>query len=367
MNIKQSPTKKSCLIVICTLLLTSNTSWAKEPPKTILTGQFNATYNYNLNNPPLGPGNNTLRVFDSEHNNFNFDMAKIGVAHSPNDWSKFVVDLIFGENVALLDSVKGGMIGVDEFGVEQMYVELTAPIGKGLTVKAGHFVTPFGYEVNESAYDTHTSRSLLFGFAEPGFHNGLLLTYPFGEKSSGTIGVANGWDVVGDNNKAKSVLAQVAIAVTDTLSFSLGGIAGPEQAGNDSNWRSFIDFFATWTPNDRWNFSINYDWGREDGLATCSGKTCWQGVALYAHFKPTDLIGLSLRGEIFQDDGSRLLLGSNTTVAEGTGTLHFYLGEGLETRLEIRHDHADRPVFSTSSGSLREFQDTVSTEILYSF
>ncbi|MBI3541265.1 MAG: DUF3138 family protein, partial [Deltaproteobacteria bacterium] len=101
----------------------------------------------------------------------------------------------------------------------------------------------------------------------------------------------------------------------------------------------------------------------------CSGMTCWQGVAGYAHYKPFDFVGVSLRGEFFHDDGVRLgaFAGVNANIAEGTGTLHFYLADGLETRLEFRHDYANQSVFTRGSGTTRRFQDTASAEVVYSF
>jgi hypothetical protein len=68
-----------------------------------------------------------------------------------------------------------------------------------------------------------------------------------------------------------------------------------------------------------------------------------------------------------QDDGSRLLVGTDATVGDGTLTGHFYLGDGWETRLEARHDQADRAIYAKSDGTFRKYQDTVSAEVVYAF
>lgn len=380
-NRRSSSTRRALALVAMGILALSSTAFAEDDKgstsfweKTKVTGSFDASYNWNFNNPPLGAAaipfragaNNTLRVFDNQHNNFEFNFAEVAIENSPADWAKFRLDLNFGEDVAVVDSLKGGVIGIDEFGVQQAYADLTAPVGNGLTFRIGHFVTPLGYEVIESAYNLNFSRSILFGFAIPFTHTGVTMTYPFSDKFTGMIGVVNGWDVVGDNNKGKTILGQLVYKPINTLTLSLQGTFGPEQGGSDGNLRGILDFVGTWTPNDKWIVGLNYDLGKEEGVGG-GGFANWQGVAAYVHFKPWESVGFTLRGEFFQDDGSRLLLGPSATVGEGTLTTHFYLGDGWETRVEFRHDQADRAAFLKSDGTGRKFQDTVAAEVVYAF
>ncbi len=362
--------KKVAVALLVGLLSVSGSALAESKgggsfwDKTTVTGQFNSSYNWNFNNPTLAAGN-ALRVFDARHDSFNFNLAEIALENAPNDWAKFRLDLDFGQDVAVVDATKGAGIGVDEFGVQQAYAELTAPVGNGLTFKIGHFVTPMGYEVIESAYNLNTSRSVLFGFAIPFTHTGILATYPVTDKFSATIGVVNGWDLIADNNKGKTVIGQLVYKAMDTLTLSVQGSIGPEQPAADRSMRGIVDVVGTWTPNEQWTVGVNYDLGKEQGIGG-SGFPNWQGGALYVHYKPFDFVGLTLRGEVFQDDGSRTTL-ANLTYGEGTGTLHFYMGDGWETRVELRHDQADRGAFVRSSGATRKYQDTVSTEIVYAF
>lgn len=371
MSIKNKVGRRAAVLV-SGFLLFSGVAYAEEQSgslsfweKTSLTGQFNTSYTWNFNNPPLGVGN-TLRVFDVGHNDFDFNLAELSIENAPVDWAKFRLVLNFGEDVAAVDVLKGGVIGVDEFGIQQAYAELTAPVGKGLTFKIGHFATLMGYEVIESAYNLNTSRSILFGFAIPFTHTGLLMTYPFTDNFSMTLGVVNGWDLIGENNKGKTIMGQMTYKPIDTLTLSLQGTFGPEQAGSDGNLRGLIDFTGTWTPNEHWLVGVNYDLGKEEGVGG-SGLVNWQGAALYVHYKPISWYGITLRGEFMQDDGSRLALGANATVGEGTLTNHFYLGDGWETRLEVRHDQADRSVFTRANGTTRRFQDTIAAEVVYAF
>ncbi|MBI3541245.1 MAG: outer membrane beta-barrel protein, partial [Deltaproteobacteria bacterium] len=241
--------------------------------KTKVMGQFNTIYSWNFNNPPVGTpattltgtlptpvtagapvpvagalptGNNALRVFDYRANEFGVNLVDLALENTPNDWAKFRLDLNFGKDVAVVDATKGGVIGVDEIGLQQAYAEFIAPIGKGLTIRAGHFVTLLGYEVIESASNWNTSRSFLFGFAIPFTHTGILATYPVSDQVSASLGIVNGWDLTGDNNKGKTALAQLVYKPTDKITLSAQGTVGPEQGLNNGNVRGIIDFVGTW-------------------------------------------------------------------------------------------------------------------------
>jgi len=347
----------------------SSLSWWE---KTSLSGNFNTSYNYNFNNPPLGVGN-TGRVFDVRHNDFDFNRAELEIENSPADWATFRLDLAFGEDVAAVDGLKGGVIGVDEFGVQQAYVALTAPVGNGLTFTIGHFATLIGSEVIESAYNYNTSRSFLFGFAIPFTHTGFYMTYPFNDWFAASFGVVNGWDTVTDLNKGKTALWQLAFTPSETLSFSLQGTFGPDAdasvgvAANDSDMLALVDFVLNWQPVEQFVLNLNFDWANQQDFGSKTAD--WWGAALIAHYDfSNEWFGLTFRGEMFDDNaGFRFGGGTNHNLFEGTLTGHFYMNDGFEGRLEFRHDHSDRAFFTKANGTTRKFQDTFSAEVLYKF
>src|SRR5436309_5327290 len=84
--------------------------------------------------------------------------------------------------------------------LEEAYGAYKVPLGSGLTVKAGKFVTLLGYEVIESPNNLNFSRSFLFGLAIPFTHVGALLSYSPTERLTVTAGPVVGWDVAKDNN-----------------------------------------------------------------------------------------------------------------------------------------------------------------------
>ena len=59
---------------------------------------------------------------------------------------------------------------------QEAYGSSKIPIGSGLTIKGGKFVTLLGYEVIESPNNLNFSRSFMFSFAIPLTHVGGLVS-----------------------------------------------------------------------------------------------------------------------------------------------------------------------------------------------
>jgi hypothetical protein len=75
-----------------------------------------------------------------------------------------------------------------KYDLQEAYVSFLLPLGDGLIVKGGKFVTLLGYEVIESPNNLNFSRGYLFALAIPLTHTGGLLSYTFGEQFSVTAG-----------------------------------------------------------------------------------------------------------------------------------------------------------------------------------
>ena len=124
-----------------------------------------------------------------------------------------------------------------------------APVGKGLQIDVGKFVTNAGAEVIEAKDDFNYSRSLLFQLAIPLYHSGVRLTYSPNDKVTLMGGVINGWNDVNDNNTGKSVMASVTFKPTGSVSIIENYIGGPEQPNDNSNWRTLSDTVLSYTVN----------------------------------------------------------------------------------------------------------------------
>jgi hypothetical protein len=177
--------------------------------------------------------------------------------------------------------------------------------------------------------------------------------------------VVNGWDVARDNNRSKSVGAQLAVTPTTPLTVTLSGMYGPERAGNDSDARTLLDLVAVWKANGWLTLGTNGDVGSEPGAVTPGSTARWDGFAGYARLAPGGPFALTLRGESFEDlDGART--GTAQKLTEGTVTPELRLTPHLLVRGDLRVDFSSQDVFEKRSGRT-DTQPTVLLEALYSF
>src|SRR5258708_12108356 len=154
---------------------------------------------------------NTLRLYDSDEG-FTFNMAEISVKKDPSDKYPFGFGVVFtgGE-----DAQKNHSVGIFRdlqdaprqtkwIVLEEAYLAYKVPLGSGLTLKAGKFVTLLGYEVIESPNNLNFSRSLLFGLAIPFTHTGGLLSYSFTDCFSVTAPLLDGRPLSNHNTASPS-------------------------------------------------------------------------------------------------------------------------------------------------------------------
>ncbi|MDD5495570.1 MAG: outer membrane beta-barrel protein [Candidatus Omnitrophica bacterium] len=351
-------------------------------------GFVDTSYIFNTNTPvPPNPRTNNLRVFDTDANGFMLNMAQLSFEKTVSKESPlgFRVDLDFGQDAKLIHSNGLGNPG-DEFDLEQAYAQFcipfSLPLMDTLSFKFGKFVTLMGAEVIESVNNWNFSRSYLFGYAIPFTHTGLRAYYkPFADiPVESYIGIVNGWDQVDDLNRAKTLEAQIAVTPNDKLSFSLGGMFGPERADSNKDFRDLIDFVITYQPLDKLTLKANYDYGWErNGTSAFAGYTdgkdaSWDGVAGYAKYDIFDWWSIAGRGEFFHDrNGVRTgVLTSSTmpisdlAVWEFTLTNEFKIFKNFIARFEYRFDKASGQAF-TKNKTTANNQSTIAAEVITKF
>ena len=340
-------------------------SKAAEVPNFFRDIQANAFaslgYINNLNQPQsqaIG-----LRYFDNQANTFSVDLAEVVIqkAVANRGDAGFRLDLTAGTFAGLTQSA-GLRIG-ESADLQQAFVSYIAPLGTGLRFDVGKFVTHMGYELIEGydGYNDNYSRSLLFNYAIPLAHTGLKASYSLTPRVALTAMVVNGWDVAIDNNKSKSIGAQLALKPVDPLAFYVNYIGGPEGEDDNSSLRHVVDLIATLAVNQNLSLGVNADFGTEDGTSAITpgadGK--WSGFAGYAKISTSGPFSLGLRAETFKDEGGTRLGIGETRVNEFTITPTFKFGSNFVVRAEGRYDSADVGVFEDDRGLPKKSQATV--------
>jgi hypothetical protein len=326
-----------------------------------------SAYEYNANRPTSGA--TSYRVFDYSDNSFNLDVAELVVqiaASKPND-AGFRVDLAAGNSIPQITKTQDQTAA--EFNLQQAFASYIVPIGSGLRFDVGKYVTHLGYELIEGydGYNDNYSRSILFGYAIPFTHTGAKASYAFSSKVAGMVEVVNGWDLLRDNNRSKSVGAQLTLTPVAPLQVLLNWIGGPELANNNHSNRNVFDVVAIFKPTNVLTLGVNGDYGKENGtsLVNPGSDATWKGIAGYATYALTNKFSVALRGETFHDeDGVRLGTGAKAILSEGTITPSYKFTEHVLLRAEARYDKANQPII-TKRGTLADKQTTVAANVIF--
>jgi hypothetical protein len=344
-----------------------------------ISGFLDTSYQWSSNHPK-NPRNITGRYFDKDYNKLVFNNFHVAVEKPEKDWGiGFRLSGDFGRTGELLrETTLWGKSLHDEPSAEvrEAYLTTTIPIGEGIGVKGGLFVTTLGTEIlpNPGAYNDNISRSFLFNFAIPFRHLGVLFSYPILKTFSVNAGVVTGWDNPRDNNRQPSFMAGIGFTPMEQFALASNVIYGPEQFHKTGNQRFTMSHVATIKPVDPLALILEYTYGREENASLGGSRDAvWQGIAGIASYGWTDRFTTALRGEYFNDrDGARLggnFAGThaNNSVAEATLTGSYKFTKMLLGRVEVRQDWSDEAFFKKGASSADKNQTTLAGQLIYTF
>jgi len=321
------------------------------------------TYNFDTPDSDLNGG----RFFDFEHNEPILDQLylaiekKVDPSKSNFDFGGRV-DAMWGADAGLIhangltDWYDGPRDPENQLDLTQLYVDIGIPVGNGLLVRVGKFVTLMGQEVIDPTGNSLYSHSFLFIFAIPLTQTGILASYNLSDDWSFTAGITRGWDqAFEDNNDAIDFLGQVKWAASKDTTAILNVSVGPQRTDNNSDYRYLLDLVVSHTYSDQLALAVNADFGWEDDASASGDTAYWWGIAGYAGYKLTNELGLNGRIEWFHDDD-----GSRTGVPDinlyeltvGLNVKPFAKdrwGQYLQIRPELRVDLASEDVFNDLS------------------
>ena len=328
--------------------------------KVEFSGLVDVYYTYNFNKPPTGTMT-PLRNFDVRHNQFSVSLLEFAMnkTATADDRVGFRFDLQYGQ---LAQMFNGDPLDNNALvNVQQAYVSYLAPVGSGLTLDVGKFVTPVGFEPTESKDNNNYSRSFLYALG-PYYHVGARVAYSLNDRVAIGGMLVNGWNATGDNNAGKTVGASITVKPTAKLTLIENVIAGPEQTDDTKDVRTMYDTVATLTINDRVTAGLNYDFVKD---AVAGTDVNWQGVALYLRGQLTPRFALAPRFEIFKDrDG--FVTGTSQNLKEFTMTAEVKHSQGLIVRAEYRRDWSNENYF-TKAGRRVGDQQTFTVAFVYGF
>ncbi len=315
-----------------------------EPAAVRIHGFVDVFYGLNSNRPLDGasflPGTGTSA---RRANELNLNAAAVEVALDPSPVG-FQLTLAFGSGPDVLHAAEpaGPSTGPAIWrSVYQASVSWRVPVGSGLLLEAGIYPSHIGFESFFSKDNWNYTRGWMGEFS-PYYQAGVKAAYAFDSHWSAQIHFLNGWQTIGDNNRAKAVGTQIAWT-GDRLSFAFNTFAGPELPGDDSHWRLFGDLTGQLKATSWLALGATADLGWQDRPG---GAALWHGAALYARATLSALAAVAVRVEYY-DDRDGFFSGAAQVLRDGTLTLELRPAEPLIFKLEARHDIAGAPVFTS--------------------
>jgi len=195
--------------------------------------------------------------------------------------------------------------------IPQAYAELGNDI---VSVKAGHFYTPVGYEGVQAPTNFFYSKAYSYQFAGPFTHWGALATAQLTEGWQAQVGLVNGWNAL---DRTSDHLAElVSLKYTGQQWWTSFAVVTGEEFNNDAGLpgitptsanRTRYSWIVDWQPNDQWEY-VFHQWYGSQARGTASGATAyWYGIDQYLYYRINDCWRTGLRFEWFRDeDGTRV-------------------------------------------------------------
>lgn len=314
----------------------------------VISGSADVYYRYNFNNPTITDKEddnytsfNNYTSFTNTHNTFALGMASLKVEHSIGKVG-MVADLGFGKRAEEFSYNDENT----QFAIKQLY--LTYAVSDKVKFTLGSFGTHVGYELVDAYLNRNYSMSYMFSYG-PFFHTGLKADIGLGGSSALMVGITNPTDFKSASTEPKMFIGQFSTASKD------GSIKGflNFQGGKylkDARLTQF-DVVGTFGLSSQFNLGVNGTWQSRSAKGV-DGKwgdsESWYGAALYLNYDPITWLGLTLRGEYFNDDKN--VLGFDTNIFTPTLSANFKI-DNLTIIPEFRFDNASREIFIKSSSA----------------
>lgn len=226
----------------------------------------------------------------------------------------------------------------------QLYANLYAPIGNGLTLTIGHFYTLIGYESVMSPSNFFFSHAYTMRYGEPFTHMGAMLSYPINANFTIKSGIVTGWDSL--SRHIPNYMGSASY-VTDNekTSLTLALITGDARTANlhENHNRTMYSIVLEHWFSEKLHYIFQHDFATEVKTAE-SPSAAWYGINQYLLYDISNQLEAGLRFEWFRDkNGTRVMGDGNTEDFIGvTAGLNYKPIAGITLRPEIRYDRATR-------------------------
>jgi hypothetical protein len=275
---------------------------------------------------------------------------------------------------------------IHQFDIPQAYLTINVPVGNGLQLMVGKFVSLLGYETIDPRGNAFYSHSWIFN-AMPFTHTGVVASYQINEQLGMKFGITRGWDIALEDNNgcAIDVIGQFSYIINKQMSVLVNYSVGPQNAGDTGHYRTAINPIFYWQVTEALKVGVEgyyvYDGGMNAGESgpTHAYGDVW-GATLYVGYKVNDMITVNGRFEKFHSYSSSVgaLAGLAGSTVPTTNVYAATLGltitpmpkdpwlKGVSLRPEIRYDWSEDNIFPTNGGTYKD-QLTFGCDVIVTF
>lgn len=362
-------------------------------------GGYTVTTNGDSPNVPIAG-----RVFDYKNNRVLFNQADIAIDRTI-DYGKAATnhtidigghaEIAYGADMGLIHSSglwdsPGIPAGVgtgkyrsrvspeNQFDLVQAYADVALPIGSGLRIRAGKFVTLLGYEVINPSGNPFYSHSYEFGFAIPFTQTGIMGEYKLSDDWLLDAGITRGWNQsLKDNNGDPDFLGALTWTPQGSDFLKKWKVIvnlseGPQATHDNSDWWTVVDAQAIFTATDKLTLAADLDYGDAPHALGVGNSAEWYAIAGYAALTLNDNLTFNARGEYYGDSKSFTIgtAGGQENLYEITLNLAIKpfpadaVGQNLVIRPEVRYDYSDKLFFK---GGAHHDQATFGIDAYFTF
>jgi hypothetical protein len=296
-----------------------------------------------------------------------FDVGfKVEAGYGRDDYYTHSAGILDQHNEQIAEGLNTGGLD-DELDLLQAYVQVGIPVGNGIVLEAGKFVSLLGYETIDPTQNLLYTHSYGFSYGRPYTMTGALASYVFSDQSSTdklsiTGGVTEGWNQSFRTPTNPNADPDGVIQVKDTngyfdwtanLMFGPMGLNPYDGSPDYAHWWWVPELIGTWHVSDQFSVTGDFLYGDAPGAAFNGQAAQWFSAACYFKYQLDPHVYLGTRAEFYHDGrGTTTRIGGGDVnygeAAVGAGVTPFpdspWL-DGLAIRPEVRCDWADHGVF----------------------
>jgi hypothetical protein len=337
--------------------------------QTKLSGFVDTSYEFSFNtlNSSKGGGaallnaHNGFRAFDNRDNSFYVNEAHVTLQRLASK------DMIVGYRIDLAAGHDPSIYDGSTVSLQQAWVQILAPLGDGLDIRAGKMEKLAGYEVLANMNNMNYTRGLLWFFAEPKTSTGVRASYGMGgadnDMFTATLGFSNGFnfvpatggDTFADTDHGKAAEMQVAVKPIKDAEVAATFIVDNDTSNVSVSTRDghyLFDLMASYTI-DKLTVAFVYDkTAAQEVIGIAPRRAQTSGFALYGKYLVNDWFAQAIRFEYlsFQRDA---VAPRDPRVFEFTITEEFKIAKQMILRIEFRHDDENVKSAAPTPGIIR--------------